>query len=571
MNSDDGGMLIPVPVDDPLRMAMFECNDYGNGRRVEALAQGKLKWVDDKAWVAFDGKRWSEREGAHRARQIAHEVAQHLHEEAFALGELIGDPDKPDAAKLAERFGPAMTPQRAIDKLTSLHKHAVKSGNANFTTNMLIQARDLPSMRACSEDFDIDPLTYNVQNGTIRFRQDDSGRWFVKWQREHDPRDMLMQIANVEYDPKAMCPQWLQRLEVVQPDPEVRAVFPRMYGQTLTGLTDCEEFYVHKGRGGDGKTKTHEIVAEMHGDYYRHSPVKTFLQASFQKSGSEHRSDLVRLSGDIRFVLCDEPPPRVTWDGETIKQATGGGNLTARGSGEKTEITYKPRWKLFVEVNPLPSMPSDDKGFRRRFRLILWEVDLSKIPGGFEPPAQLRERLLSEKSGILNWMIDGCLEWLADRRVPVPESEAIALTDFWAQSSPLGEWIDARCDISDRSAETSAKVLLEDFKRWMENNDFEEEQRKKWNATRFGRDLSQRQIIGKKDRRGNKVRVGIKLREEDPFAVSDDGPPADRPRERSAEPTTDFSADQGSAGSASDGLGHWSGPQFGDDDMLGDD
>lgn len=567
MISDNDGPMVPVPVDDPLRLAWFECNDYGNGRRLEALAKGKLKWVDDKAWIAWDDKRWSEREGPHRARQLAHEVAMHLHDEAAALGELIGDPKDPDAAALRERFGEWCTPARALDRLTLLHRHAVKSGNANATTNMLLQARDLATMRAWSEDFDKDPLTYNVQNGTLRFRLNDKGKWVVKWQKGHEPRDMLMQIANVVFDPKAECPQWKERLEFVQPNPDVRSVFPRMYGQTLTGLTDCEEFYVHKGRGGDGKTKTHEILCDLHGDYYRHSPVKTFLQASFQKSGSEHRSDLVRLSGDIRFVLCDEPPPRVTWDGETIKQVTGGGTLTARGSGEKTELTFKPRWKLFVEVNPLPSMPSDDKGFRRRFRLILWEVDIRLTPAGFEPPAQLRERLLSEKSGILNWMIEGCLEWLGDRRVPMPEVEAEALNDFWAQASPLGEWIDARCDLTDREAVTPSKVLLDDFKAWMERNDFDEEQRKKWNATKFGRDLTQRQIIGTKDRRGNKVRRGIKFREEDPFTADGAMSPADRSSSGSAEPTAIFGAEQAGGGSIPD---EWSGPGF-DDDLLGDD
>lgn len=558
--------MIPVPVDDPLELAWYECNDFGNGRRLEALAGGMLKWVDDKFWVAFDGKRWSEREGGYRARALAHEVAQHLNEEALSLGQLVGDPERPNAQKLADRFGDWCIPERALDRLQLLRRWAIKSGNAAQTSAMLIQARDFASMRAWSEDFDRDPLTYNLQNGTMRFCQNDAGKWAVRWQKGHEAGDMLMQIADVEYDPAATCPQWRDRLAVVMPDTAVRDVLPRMYGQTLTGLTDSEEFYVHKGRGGDGKTKTNEIIAALHGDYYLHSPVKTFLQASFQKSGSEHRSDLVRLAGDIRFVLCDEPPPRVTWDGETIKQWTGGGSITARGSGERTEISFKPRGKLFVEVNPLPSMPSDDKGFRRRFRLILWEVDLSRIPGGFEPPAQLRARLLQEKSGILNWMIEGCLDWLGDRRVPMPAREVAALADFWAQSSSLGEWIDDRCDLSDPAAETGSTLLLQDFKAWMERNDIEEEARKKWNATKFGRDLSQRQIIGKKDGRGNKVRLGIRLRGADPLLGPEQGAPPAKRTEGPAEPAGDFAGRQEHEDPSAD----WSGAPFDDDDLLGD-
>jgi len=516
--------LIPVPVDDPLKLAWFECNDFGNGRRVVELSKGLLKWVDDKFWCAFDGKRWSEREGARAARALAFEVAQHIHDEAAELGKLIGDPKAPNEKALLDRFGEWCSPTLAIDRLAMLHKHAIRSGNAAQTDAMLKQAKDMAGMWARSEDFDVDPLTYNVQNGTLRFRRRDDHTWGVVFQEGHEPRDMLMQIAQWTYDPAATCPMWTERLELVQPDADVRAVFPRMYGQTLTGLTDSEEFYVHKGRGGDGKTKTHEILAHGHGDYYRHAAVSTWLQSKFQRSGAEHRRDLVDLAGDVRFIVSDEPGRGAVWDGELLKQFTGGGLITAFQAGSSKPTVFKPRGNLFVEVNPTPGMPGDDKGFRRRFRLIQWLVDLNLIPGGFESPAAIRDRLWSESSGILNWLIAGCLDWLGDRRVPVPERETEALAEFWATGNPLGEWLDEECDLTDRDAETGSTVLFNAFKEWMARNEIEEDAVKKWNATRFGRELGQRQVIGKKDRRGNKVRRGIKLRAADPLMQDNHGP-----------------------------------------------
>jgi len=547
--------MIPITVDDPLELAWFECNDFGNARRLVALAGGLLKWVDDKVWLAFDEQRWSEREGAFRARMLAHQVAQHINEEVAALAGLLAENNP--AKALSDRYGAWCTEERATDRVDALRKWAVRSGNSTQTDAMLKQAKDMPEMRAWSEQFDIDPLVYNLTNGTLRFRQvdrtaipadyphpvfgDGPRAWVVQFQEGHEPTDRLRQIATWTYDPKAAAPMWTTRLELVQPDAEVRAVFARMYGQTLTGLTDGEEFYVHKGRGGDGKTKTHEIIAHGHGDYYRDTSIKTFLQASFQKSGAEHRSDLVRLAGDIRMVVAPEPPPGSTWDGEVLKQVTGGGSVTARGSGAATEITFKPRWKLFVEVNPTPRMPGDDKGFRRRFRLVQWLVDLNLIPGGYESPAALRERLWSESSGVLNWMIAGCLDWLGDRRVPVPERESEALADFWATGNPLGEWIDEECDLLDRDAETGSTVLWNAFKAWMERSEVEEEARKKWNPTRFGRDLGQRQIVGKKDRKGNKVRRGIKLRPAVGGMLGNmEGASPATAQQRSAEPTGDF-------------------------------
>ncbi len=555
-------LLIPVPVDDPLELAWCECNDFGNGRRLVAIAGGLLKWVDDKAWVAFDGQRWSEREGGFRARALAHEVAQHINDEAAALAGLIGDPDRPEREALAKRYGAWCTPERAIDRLEALRKWAVRSGNATQTTAMLAQAKDMAEVRAWSEEFDVDPLTYNLANGTLRFRhgvppkgaflveglglvkltQSGTGScWHATFQEGHEPADMLRQIAVWAFDPDAGCPMWTARLELVIPDEDTRKIFPRMYGQTLTGLTDCEEFYVHKGRGGDGKTKTHEILAHGHGDYYRHSAVSTWLKAGNQRNGAEHRRDLVALAGDYRFILSDEPGPKAMWDGELLKQWTGGGQITASDAGAKAKeaTVFKPRGKLFIEVNPTPRMPGDDKGFRRRFRLIRWVVDLNLIPGGFESPAVLRERLWTEASGILNWLIAGCLDWLPDRRVPVPEAEVDALADFWATGNPLGEWLDEECDLSDRSAVTGSTVLLVAFKAWMDRNEVEEDERKKWNATSFGVQLTQRGCIGKKDRRGNKVRHGIKLLGADPLLGGNDQAPSAAAATGSAKPTGD--------------------------------
>lgn len=503
---------IPVTVDDPLQLAWFECNDYGNGRRLEVLAAGLLKWVDDKAWVAFDGRRWSEREGGYRARALAHQVAAHIHDEAAALGALIDNPKSPDERALHDRFGSWCSGEIALDRLSMLHKHAIKSGNAAQTAAMLTQARDMAGMRAWSEEFDCDPLVYNCQNGTGRFALRD-GVWRWEFRDGHEPAEMLRQISEFVYDSDATCPQWIARLEQVQPDTEQRGILPMLYGQTLTGLMDGEEFYTHQGEGGDGKSKTHEVLAKGHGDYYRHSPVKTWLSASFQKSGSEHRSDLVRLSGDIRFITSEEPPKNSTWDSEILKQWTGGGNITARGSGATTEITYKPRGKLNIEVNKLPSAPSDDRGWWRRQVIISWPVDTSTLPGGAEAPAELIARLSTEMSGIFNWLIAGACEWLSVRKIPKVSVMEAAIASARAGTSPIGEWLAERCDRSDKSAVELASRLYGDFKAWCEANGLD----KVPTQTAFGRGLTDRQIYVGKDRTGKVTRKGVHLKDGAPL------------------------------------------------------
>jgi hypothetical protein len=58
-----GAIMIPMPVDDPLSMAWLDCNDLGNAQRLKQLAKGLLSGSMSWAGSAYDGKRWSARDG----------------------------------------------------------------------------------------------------------------------------------------------------------------------------------------------------------------------------------------------------------------------------------------------------------------------------------------------------------------------------------------------------------------------------------------------------------------------------------------------------------------------------
>ena len=497
--------MIVIGPPDPLQTAWLDTSDLGNAKRLVAIAGGQLLWIEDAdTWAHYDGRRWSIERGAIEAQRLAHRVIEHIDDSAEALGALAEEP-----TRLKDQLGPGFPVELVQKRIETLRGWAVRSGSANATAGMLRQARSL--ITAQLADFDVDPLTYNVANGTLRFRQAGDGAWRVE-HRPHDQADMLMAMAGVDWEPGAACPFWIERLAMLTPDAEQLAAFKVLYGYSLTGLTSDQAFYVHQGRGGDGKSVTHMTLADLHGDYYRHAGVKTFLQGTGQKGGAEHRSDLVRLRGDVRFVTCDEPPARSIWDGETIKQITGS-LVTARGAHATSEITFRPRFKLHSECNIVPRAPSDDKGFRRRFKLYQWTVSLDDTPAGAMAIDLVLAKLEAEKSGILNWLIEGALEWLATRRVPQPAAMAAALSDFWADSSPLLEWMAEWCDLSDPHACTPAKELYAHFKQWCEEGGREQVM----SSTAFGIALRDKQLKAGKDRRGVRYRQGIRLRDEGLF------------------------------------------------------
>ena len=236
---------------DPLVTAWNDTSDLGNAKRLVAIAGGRLLWVEDvQAFAFYDDRRWALERGAIEAQRLAHRVIEHIDAEAAALGALADNP-----IALKERIGDWCSPEIAQERVKTLRTHAVRSGSASMTSGMLRQVRSQEGMAVMLADFDTDPLVYNTGNFTLRFRQDGDGKWGVT-ATPHDQADMLMQLANVDYDPDAAAPFWTERLAMLTPDAEQLAAFQALYGYSLTGLTSDQAFYVHQGRGGDGKSVT---------------------------------------------------------------------------------------------------------------------------------------------------------------------------------------------------------------------------------------------------------------------------------------------------------------------------
>jgi len=502
----------------PLQRSRLPDNDLGNARRLFDAARGRLLWLADGAggkgcWVAFDGVRWSTDEGPARALAFAQAAAQAIGDEAAALRDA-------SAEELSGVYGPKFTAEMAGERIGKMFGWAIKSGDSAKIGGMLGQFKGLRDgdgddaafvTQAWLREFDAQPLAYHCANGTLRFIEDAPLQWRAEFTRGHDPADRFMQVANVAFDADALCPAWIARMETMHHDPVQRSAIQRIYGMTLTALISDQAFYIFQGKGQDGKSATNDVICQLHGAYARKADPKTFLEGPSQNS-SAHQSDVVRLAGDVRLVVMDEPKKGSTWDGQRIKQATGS-EMIARGAHATTELSFTPHWQLIAECNGLPKAPSDDRGFRRRFKLYPWVVQFGVTPGvPDEPVHKVKARLIAEGSGILNWMIAGCLEWLADGTIPEPEMARRASASFWATSSALGEWIEECCDLTDPDASEPATALYEHFRQFcLKRGDKED---RIISQTTFGLRLTDAQIYsvanhatGKKERQGIKLKV----------------------------------------------------------------
>lgn len=525
-----------------LQRAKLPMNDTGNARRIYEAARGadggpRLLWLADAqggkgAWVAFDGVRWSTDEGPMRALAFAQAAAAGIVDESAALRD--AEPDE-----LSAVFGPKFTRDMAQERCAQLFGFSVKSGDAAKTSAALSQYKGLRDdeadlsddtapfvTQAWSRDFDAQPLAYHCTNGTLRFVEPEPGKWEHRFEPGHRPGDRFMQVANVAYDAAAEAPAWRERMEVMHHDPVQREAIRRIYGMTLTALISDQAFYIFQGKGQDGKSATNDVICQLHGAYARKADPKTFLEGPAQASAS-HQSDIVRLAGDVRLVVADEPKKNSTWDGQRIKQATGS-EMIARGAHATTELSFTPHWQLIFECNGLPKAPSDDRGFRRRFKLYPWVVQFGITPGVADEPVHLvKARLAGEAPGILNWMIEGTLAWLSEGTIPEPEMARRASASFWAVSSALGEWIEQCCDLTDPDAREEATPLYQHFRQFCVDRGDKEEHIMK--QTTFGLRLNDAQIYSVANHStGKKERVGIRLKRADELLGAAASAAADR-------------------------------------------
>jgi len=336
-----------------------------------------------------------------------------------------------------------------INTKHALFAHAKASGKRDRIMAAVNLAQSDPSVVTPLERFDADPMLLGVRNGFIDLR---NGSFHAP-----DREKMISRSGFSDYEYDATCPRWMNFLEKILPDPDVRLYLQRAVGYTLTGLTDEQCFFFLWGLGANGKSTLINILAKLLGSYADSIPADALMARN-----SRHPEIFARLTGK-RMVVSSELDEGQRFSESLIKLLTGGDMLVARQM-YGSSFEFKPQFKLFVAGNYKPEIRGMDHGIWRRVKLISFEV---KIPAG-EIDKNLDEKLLTEMPGILNWAIDGCLSW---QKAGLVEPQAIlkATEGYHAESNVVGKWISEHCKTG-HTESCLLKVLYQDFVCWAEDN-----------------------------------------------------------------------------------------------------
>jgi putative DNA primase/helicase len=482
------------PIDPELlaRLAAEPLNDTGNARRLIAHFGADMLNVREIGEHRWAGTHWERTGGDHAFERFSQMTAERIALEAPHIALPKRDAAAIEVARpLKAKPRDELTAEerivlsageeaeaRSAKRRADRRKFSISCGNRGRTEAMIKQAR--PHITIEPDQLDADPLAINVLNGTLRLvretieeedlecpdpdvkRMIKVKRWRVRL-APHDRKDRLAKLMPVTYDPAAACPRWRTFMARFQPKEGVSAFLQRFQGYALTGLMGEQVFVFNYGLGANGKSTFMETLARLQGGYAQVLPAEA-LTGENQRRSDQATPEFARLPG-ARLVRCAELPRGEGFRESTLKMLTGGEPMLVRHLNQGF-FELRPTFKAIGSGNDKPSIKGVDEGIWRRIKLVHWDVT---IPVAERRPMEtILAEFAEEASGILNWLLEGLIDYL-ENGLQVPPEVAAATDSYRNEMDAVGEFMAAHV-VPEPGKTVTARNLYEAFVAWCHLN-----------------------------------------------------------------------------------------------------
>lgn len=297
-------------------------------------------------------------------------------------------------------------------------------------------------MAVTHETWDPDPWLLCTPEGAVDLRTGNM--------RENKQDDHSTKVSGTA--PRDMpTPLWLQFLrQATRGDEALQRFLQQIAGYCLTGDTREHALFFIFGTGGNGKGVFANTIGEVMGDYAITAGMDTFTSSKYDR----HPTELAHLRG-ARLVSASETEEGRAWAESRIKQLTGGDPVAARFMRQDF-FEYVPAFKLVFLGNHKPVLHNVDEAVKRRFHIVPF------VHKPATPDKALPEKLRGEYPGILQWAIDGCLDWQQNGLI-VPEAVTKETEGYFADQDVFAQWLD---ECTEPKYETSGEPSARLFASW---------------------------------------------------------------------------------------------------------
>jgi putative DNA primase/helicase len=442
-------------------------NEDGDAELFICLQRDRL--VYDHAagrWFTWTGQHW-ELDATESALARVAGVADAYLQELARQGWLRGGAEKAGQTKTADQA-------RSLEDKLARRVRDLQTIKRKLNILHLSRAGD-GSLGISGSEWDQDPWLFGVLNGVIDLKTGEL--------HPGNPADYVRTFSNVGY--KGLdepCPQWDSFIsEVSNEDEEIQQFKQSFYGYCLTGNVSENRVPILCGTGRNGKTTEIQTISYIFGGYSGVADPELLLaQGKARQSGSA-TSDIMSLRGK-RWVSCSEIEQGRHFNAAKFKWLSGGNTLTGRDPYGRDQVSFPPTHKVILDTNYKPHIDADDYAFWKRVVLIPFKrafVQNPTLSHEVQADPDLPQKLKQESSGIIAWLVRGCLRWQS-AGLPIPARLQDATREYQADEDTLGQFIEERCVVTN-NVRVKSSALYAAYSKWCADRGF-----RPLNATNFG-------------------------------------------------------------------------------------
>ena len=267
---------------------------------------------------------------------------------------------------------------------------------------------------------------------------------------EHRRERYLRKISAVSYNPEAKCPKFDQFLKDISLGKEDWISFlQRVIGYSVLGAP-IEEIiiYLYGANGRNGKGTLMKLLDHVLGRLLHNFPAEVLLLQKFSKSSSAPSPEVANFKG-IRVASFSEINKDRQIDSAKMKNYSGGDTITGRACFSNKDMQIPPTHTMFLQTNYKPKAPADDDALWARTILIPFNASFVRDPDPFKEYEKklnegLKEELLKEAEGVLNWIIEGCQAYQKNGlQIPLSIKEETA--SYRKENDCIGLFLEEEC------------------------------------------------------------------------------------------------------------------------------
>jgi len=495
---------------EPDTQFVIEClreGEYGDSLLFAFLFRGLVLFdYTAQEWYTWKGHWWE----VDNAGKIKHLVSGRLASCYLKTGATLNQQASQQEAK-AEISGDDQEKAAAKERVIIIKKLIKELTDRAFTLrqvsrckNILYFAQSHDGMGITADQWDLNPWLLAVPNGVIDLH--------TGTLRDGKPDDYIRTAAPTVWkglDEPA--PRWERFLQEIFEDrpadlrTELITFKQRLLGYGITGEVIEHIFAILYGEDGrNGKDTMQKILSKTLGSASGAIHKDVLLDAGRGHSAGAPTPHLSALQGK-RLAWANEPEKGARFNVGQIKDLSGGGDIPTRGLHEKKYTNIKPSHLLLLLTNHKPHADANDSAFWERVIMIPFNIRFVEHP--VAPNERQRDTTLwttleSETSGILAWLVRGCLLWQREG-LNIPDQVRAAVLAYRDEEDDLRTFLDECCVIKE-GLSIKASTLYSAYEKWAQSGNIYV-----LNRTQFGLQLAKKKI--EKEKKGLIKYIGIGL------------------------------------------------------------